>query len=475
MIVFVRDSRNRVLSPTTKMDWVKKQLKSNKARHIKGRLLLIQLNYPVISTTRDTDTYYTIGLDSGYKNVGFSIFKISKNNISKLFAGEVTLRTEEIRDLLQERKMYRNIRRRNRRLKSKRTNTPKFRHPRWKNRRNKLNLNPTIRHIISSHVNIVKKILKYIPIERTILNLEYFKFDKSIINEPGTKSNYTNVRYFVMARDQYQCQYNNSHDNNLLEVHHKIPRSEGGSDNPSNLITLCSHCHNLHHQGLIDANKLISKQYKDQGVLNTAMPFIYRELAQLIPTYKYYGYETADARNKLNISKSHINDANTLARFGSNANLNYIDFKIEDLSIIQIRRHSSRAKVSRLEDRKYIEIGKHLRSEGVAKNRNKSSVQKINSLKEFRNLGRISPSLYSKKVIAIPGRKVYRAKIIEFNPGDLVKNTINNTTTFIVKGNGSGYKVYGFNGEASPRQNPKTSKPQTATIKIKSNSGLNII
>ena len=32
-----------------------------------------------------------------------------------------------------------------------------------------------------------------------------------------------------------------------LQVHHAIPRGEGGTDSPQNLITLCSYCHSHAH------------------------------------------------------------------------------------------------------------------------------------------------------------------------------------------------------------------------------------
>jgi 5-methylcytosine-specific restriction endonuclease McrA len=35
----------------------------------------------------------------------------------------------------------------------------------------------------------------------------------------------------------------------ILTVHHVLPRSEGGLDNPENLLTLCRPCHDkVHHQ-----------------------------------------------------------------------------------------------------------------------------------------------------------------------------------------------------------------------------------
>jgi 5-methylcytosine-specific restriction enzyme A len=56
---------------------------------------------------------------------------------------------------------------------------------------------------------------------------------------------YKQLRMQVLARDRWQCQYCGTRNN--LEVHHQLSRARGGSDQPKNLITLCSKCHaNLH-------------------------------------------------------------------------------------------------------------------------------------------------------------------------------------------------------------------------------------
>ena len=48
-------------------------------------------------------------------------------------------------------------------------------------------------------------------------------------------------RRLILERDKYRCQQCNSKVN--LEVHHLQARHEGGTDDPTNLITLCEHCH----------------------------------------------------------------------------------------------------------------------------------------------------------------------------------------------------------------------------------------
>jgi hypothetical protein len=54
----------------------------------------------------------------------------------------------------------------------------------------------------------------------------------------------TSLRYDILARDQYTCQDcgAKASDGARLEVDHKVPRSKGGSNDASNLVTLCSDC-----------------------------------------------------------------------------------------------------------------------------------------------------------------------------------------------------------------------------------------
>ncbi len=58
------------------------------------------------------------------------------------------------------------------------------------------------------------------------------------------------VKVTVLRRDRFTCQDCGRKGRTLvdgkwkgLEVHHIVPRSEGGTDHPANLKTLCVHCH----------------------------------------------------------------------------------------------------------------------------------------------------------------------------------------------------------------------------------------
>lgn len=52
-------------------------------------------------------------------------------------------------------------------------------------------------------------------------------------------------RKAIYRRDGYACALCDNRQ--YLQIHHVIPRSHGGSDDPMNLICLCSKCHGAAH------------------------------------------------------------------------------------------------------------------------------------------------------------------------------------------------------------------------------------
>jgi len=49
--------------------------------------------------------------------------------------------------------------------------------------------------------------------------------------------------YAILKRDRFRCQVPGCNCRRNLHIHHIIPRSHGGSDDPENLIVLCEKCH----------------------------------------------------------------------------------------------------------------------------------------------------------------------------------------------------------------------------------------
>ncbi len=51
----------------------------------------------------------------------------------------------------------------------------------------------------------------------------------------------------ILSRDDNDCQESDGYCDGPLQVHHIIPLSKGGTNNESNLVTLCKYHHSLKH------------------------------------------------------------------------------------------------------------------------------------------------------------------------------------------------------------------------------------
>jgi hypothetical protein len=73
----------------------------------------------------------------------------------------------------------------------------------------------------------------------------------ALICRPGkraTRSIPAKIRRAVLTRDRHRCRAPGCHRTRFLEVHHRVARSQGGSNHPDNLVTLCGSCHRLWHE-----------------------------------------------------------------------------------------------------------------------------------------------------------------------------------------------------------------------------------
>jgi len=424
-IVFLTDARNNIGHPTRRSGWINKKLRNGTAKKIKryNNLIQVQLLDRVFDKSKSVECEFRIGIDPGYQHIGFCVYKIYNKKLTNLFSGEVTTRTEEIKKLLTERKMYRQNRRRNRRKNViRKFGACKFRKPRWKNRRDKLDWNPTLRHLLDVHCNLLNKIVDLVGLDQTKIHVEYSSFDTHKLVNPGVHSfwyqlgpkyRYQNAKMYVKKRDGYKCICCSSRSLSDLTIHHIIERNDGGSDRPDNLLTVCRDCHDKIHAGKITVTYK-PKIYRDTGVLNSCMKKIFETFDDVIPTQSTYGYITDVMRKNQELEKTHSLDASIIALCDSNGyQEEFIDYEFEDLEneleFIQKRRHV-RNHTSRIEDRKYYHNGYI-----VAKNRRKRETQKDDSLEEFRKD-------FLEKVTVKPGIKrprILNNKVL-FKPGDKI-------------------------------------------------------
>lgn len=314
-MVYVLNKGGRPLMPTDRHGKVKHLLKSGKAKVIKKCPFTIKLLYESTNHTQNL----TLGVDTGSGTIGAAV---SKNNGDIIYMSEIIVRND-ITDKMKQRTKYR---------RSRRTRKTRYRKPRWLNRKNSIKsdrFNPTMISKFHSHVKEIEYIKSILPI--TTMVFETGQFDMHLMKNPslanpkvrhwgyqkGTNYGFENTKAMVLNRDNYTCQCcKGKHKDSKLEVHHIIFRSQGGSDEQSNLITLCHTCHKNLHSGKV--NLKLKGKMKGNLKYATQMNSIRKQLLKLYPdAIETFGYVTKANRLVLGIEKEHYYDACTIATQGN--------------------------------------------------------------------------------------------------------------------------------------------------------------
>jgi len=280
-----------------------------KARHLleRRKAKIINLNPFAIRLTFECENKVqevSLGVDSGYNHIGFSAITKTK----EITSGEISL-DDKTSKRLTERRMYR----RNRR------NRLRYRKPRFNNRKTPEGwLPPSVQRKLDTHINMVNKLKELTPVKKVTVEIGEFDIQK-LMNpdiygkeyQQGDLYGYNNLKAFLFSREHGRCQFcgKNIVKGEKAHTHHIKPRSETGTDSPSNMALLHEDCHDeLHKRGLYRKLKA-PKEYKAE----TFMSIIAARLKKALNCGVTYGYETATKRNLLGIEKSHVNDAFIIA------------------------------------------------------------------------------------------------------------------------------------------------------------------
>ena len=221
-MVSVINMRNEPLMPTSPGK-ARRLLKHNRARVISSNPFTIQLLY----ATGETKQPATLGIDAGYKHIGFSAVTEKK----ELISGEAAMRTD-MPKLNVEKSMYR----RNRR------NRLWYRQPRFINRGNNSKgwFAPSIAHKLQTHIKLIEKLKKILPVSKVII--EVASFDQQKMKNPeisgieyqqGELQGY-DVREYRLEKFHKKCVYCGK-TNVPMEIEHLTPKSRGGSNTVDNL------------------------------------------------------------------------------------------------------------------------------------------------------------------------------------------------------------------------------------------------
>jgi hypothetical protein len=133
-----------------------------------------------------------------------------------------------------------------------------------------------------------------------------------------------------------------------------IPKHEGGSDGPENIVGVCDNCHAKIHTGETELDlEGYAKKYGALSVLNQAIPYIYLGLVERFGEDNVFicsGRDTKDIRETADLDKDHDIDALCIASVMTD--ILPKKPKIETYAVKQFRRHD-RAKINSQTERTY--------------------------------------------------------------------------------------------------------------------------
>ena len=297
--IYVLDHNGNPLMPC-RWSRARKLLRDGKAVVVRKDIYTIRLTVPSSGYRQEC----SMGIDLGSCHVGVSV----TTDRRELLSSEVLLRDDISRRLTKRRGLRTNRRFRKTRYRAARfDNRTASKKEGW--------LAPSVRHKVDSIRTISLKVAGLLPIKK--VTLEGGRFDAQAIINPeiqgtdyqnGPQRGFDNVKAYVKWRDGFACQQCGSRDH--LEVHHIRHRSNGGSDRPANLITLCHDCHRKHHEEGMELNVEVPSSMKDLSAMNTIRKRIILEMRKCFPVVKEtWGFVTSRERHELGITKSHVNDA----------------------------------------------------------------------------------------------------------------------------------------------------------------------
>lgn len=305
-MVYVINKNGQPLMPTENHAKVRVLLKSGKAKVVKKCPFTIQLLYDSTNHTQKV----TLGVDSGSRHIGIS----ATTKYKVLFEADVEL-LNDIVDLLSTRRELRHSRR-NRKI--------RYRKPRFDNRKRKDGwLVPSVQQKVDSHLTMIEKVRKILPISDIVAEVASFDIQK--IKNPsisgaeyqqGEQLDFWNVREYVLFRDGHTCQCcKGKSKDKILNVHHIESRKTGG-DAPNNLITLCETCHTGYHKGTVKLPKTIHRgmSFRDATFMGIMRWAFYNKLKEIYPNVSLtYGYITKHTRIENDLPKDHYIDARCIS------------------------------------------------------------------------------------------------------------------------------------------------------------------
>ncbi|APM39137.1 RNA-guided endonuclease IscB [Clostridium kluyveri] len=358
---FVIDNKGNKLSPC-KINKAWYLIRKNKAIQVNKYPMVIQLKREI--KDKEDESEFVCGIDDGSLHVGIGIIQKCKTKNKVIFKGTIEQR-QDVKHLMDIRRDYRRYHRYHKRYRPKKFNNRA-------NSKRKNRIAPSIKQKKDAILRVINKLNKYINIteyhlEDVAIDIRALIEGKKLYKWQYQKSNRLdeNIRKSVILRDGCECMECGK-SSCVLEVHHVVPRRLHGNNNLSNLITLCSEC----HQKTEGKEELFIKHYQDmikgknirfdyaQHVMQ-GKTYLRKELSKLAKLILTTGGDTANKRIDWNIEKNHSNDALVI----TDLKINSDDCNIKNWAI-KLMRRKSKANIENLQGFKHRDLIKYTKKNG---------------------------------------------------------------------------------------------------------------
>lgn len=415
--IYVLGMDGKPQMPTKRKRHVMNLLNTGRARiacHVPYTIQLLYENEPVLQPLM-------AGVDPGRTNIGVSVIN---SHAEPVFSAVVETRNKDIKRLMDERRAHRRASRGGERKARQRLArrfgtmlkagmimrklpqyaadkfiTCKFirnTQARFCNRVREVGwLTPTTQHLVETHINVIRKIRKFLPVTDVTMEINRFAF--ALMEDPKTSGidfqngplkGYDDVNAAVYDQQHGKCLMC---ENSIEHYHHIVPRSQGGSNTLKNIAGLCECCHRKVHtnqEAKVQLEKLkagILKRYGALSVLNQAIPSIWSRLTEYVGMEHLnvcVGKEASAVRQSLGYEKTkdnqmHEADAFCIACLGAGVVPKTAPEFTCVHKIVQFRRHD-RAIINNQRERTY-----RLNRGIVAKNRKPRFEQKDPALSDW--------------------------------------------------------------------------------------------
>lgn len=310
---FVLDAEGKQLSPMRiEKAWYK--IRHSQAKLVNKYPMVVQL-YKVVPEGEVCKDEVRCGIDDGGLHVGIALVQDCQTKNKVLLKGTIEQRND-VKKKMELRKIYRQHRR----------YYKKYREKRFNNRassKRKGRIAPSIFQKRQATMRVINQLNKWINIsgywlEDVVIDIRAMTDGYKPYGWQYQKSNRLdeNIRKAVILRDGCKCMECGK-SNCRLEVHHIKPRRNNGSNIMSNMITLCSKCHDK-TEGKEEQfmNRYFSMiNGSDSKFLNYAShvmigkTWLREQLSVFAPLHLTTGGNTANKRIDWNIEKTHSNDA----------------------------------------------------------------------------------------------------------------------------------------------------------------------